>query len=267
MASSYRPSAPRLRAVFFAGRELANAEHRDQPDDAHHGGASTDGAAEERRCPVHQLSREPQQRDAESEKRRDQDQATDRSLFFHGFLVRGCSRQTIFTPWGGSVPRRAGRTRAVGILDRERAIAPPLGREGVRDLDAPRPERVVVGLHVLDFDVDLDGPLAFRPRRPRHLLLRSREHDPDARPDHSEEVEPAILADHAHDVLEPQLLGVEAVDLVDRVHRDDRHHPKTRVLAHRTLPAPYNGVQRTRFARPGLSRPLVALLGVVVGGA
>src|SRR5712692_4973166 len=130
---------------------------------------------------------------------------------------------------------------AVGILDRERAVSPPLGREGTRDPDPTPLELVVVALHVLDLDVDVDRSLAGRPFRPGDLLLGPREHDADAGPDHGDEVEPAVLADDTHQVLEPELLGVEAVDLVDRVHGDDRHDPEPRFLAHPNLHPPMTG--------------------------
>src|SRR5712691_1668587 len=59
----------------------------------------------------------------------------------------------------------------VGILDRERPVAPPLHGQGARDLDALLPELIVVALHILDFDVHLDGPLAVRRCGAGHLLL------------------------------------------------------------------------------------------------
>src|SRR6266852_5027641 len=99
---------------------------------------------------------------------------------------------------------------AVGILDRERAVSPPLGREGARDPDAAPLELVVVALHVLDLDVDVDWPLAPRSFRAGDLFLGPRKHDADAGPDHGDEVETAVLADDTHQVLEPELLGVEA---------------------------------------------------------
>src|SRR5688572_1612276 len=121
---------------------------------------------------------------------------------------------------------------SVGILNGEGPVAPPLGGERRRDADAGPLQLVVIGVDVLHLHVDLDRTLVGRRRRTGHPLLRAPQHDPHTRPHHRHDVEPAVLPDDTHHVLEAQLLRVEAVELVDRVHRDDRHDAEALFLVH-----------------------------------
>jgi hypothetical protein len=108
-----------------------------------------------------------------------------------------------------------------------------LEREGAGDPHSLPLQLVVVGLHVLDLDVQLHRPAGVRRSGPADPLLEPREHDPDAATDDGDEIEAAVLPDDAHHVLEAELLRVKPVDLVDRVDGHDRHDGHSGV-AHRT---------------------------------
>src|SRR6266853_699392 len=108
------------------------------------------------------------------------------------------------------------------VHDLEGPVAPPLHGQRVRDLYAFLLEFLVVGRDVGDFQIDLHRLLSAARLGRRQVVMGSRKHEPRAVQDDGDEVELAVLSEHAHDVIETERVNEEIPGLVRRFHRDDR---------------------------------------------
>ena len=101
----------------------------------------------------------------------------------------------------------------------EVAVAPPLRRQRLRDGDAAAGDFGVIRVDVVDFEIDLDragGQLA--------AVARPREHEAGTVALDDREVELAVLADHAHQMAEAEVIEVIAAHRIDGLDVAQRHH-------------------------------------------
>src|SRR5260370_2473224 len=128
---------------------------------------------------------------------------------------------------------------SVRVHDLEGLVAPPLGGEPFRDLDAILLQARVVRVDVCDLEVDLDGLFLPACARRGARVLGACEHQPGAAHHDANKVELSILAQHPHDVIETQALDVQVARLVYAFDVDDWHDLlRYQLLAHRSSPFP-----------------------------